>query len=145
LLNQAIARDRSFFQAYCQLALAHDFLYFWGFDHTSARLALADAAVEAAFRLQPDAGETHLARAVNLFLGYLDYEGALAELELARETLPNDPWIFATTGVIQRLQGRSEEGTRNLERSVDLDPRGPFMLEQLALHYVSLRRYGEAK
>ena len=39
LLNQAVARDPSFFDAYCQLANAHDFLY-WAYDHTSARLAL---------------------------------------------------------------------------------------------------------
>ena len=32
-------------------------------DRTPARLALAEAAIEAAFRLRPDAGEAHLARA----------------------------------------------------------------------------------
>ena len=48
LLNQAVARDPSFFDAYCQLAWAHDGVYILGYDHTSARLALADAAVQAA-------------------------------------------------------------------------------------------------
>jgi serine/threonine protein kinase len=51
LLNQAVARDPSFFDAYCQLAFAHDALYFFGDDHTSARLALAEAALQAASRL----------------------------------------------------------------------------------------------
>src|SRR5205823_2349122 len=63
LLKQAVARDPSFFQAYCQLAYTHDQLYFLGFDHSPARLALAEAAIQAAFRLRPDAGDTHLARA----------------------------------------------------------------------------------
>src|SRR5204863_4015337 len=85
LLNQAVARDPSFFDAYCQLAYAHDALYFYGLDHTSARLALAEAALQAASRLRPDAGETHLARGQNLYWGYLDYDGALAELEVARQ------------------------------------------------------------
>ena len=84
LLNQAVARDPSFFQAYCRLVNAHDRLYFLGLDHTPARLALAEEAVQAASRLRPNAGETHLARAENLYQGYLDYDGALAELELAR-------------------------------------------------------------
>ena len=70
------------------LAWVHDGAYFLGYDHTSARLALADAAVQAAARLRPDAGETHLARGHNLYQGYLDYDGALAELELAGQTLP---------------------------------------------------------
>src|SRR5262245_6030625 len=66
LLNQAVARDPTFFQAYCQLAYVHDDLYRLRLDHTPARLALAEAAVEAAFRLRPDAGEAHLARAEHL-------------------------------------------------------------------------------
>src|SRR5262245_62014174 len=73
LLNQAIAHDPSFFQAYCQLASTHDLVYFTGFDRALARLAAAEAATQAAFRLRPDAGEAHLARAENLYRGYLDY------------------------------------------------------------------------
>src|SRR5437667_9776117 len=59
LLNQAIARDPAFLLAYCRLASAHDSLYFQGFDRTPARLALAKSAIDAAFRLKPDAGEAH--------------------------------------------------------------------------------------
>src|SRR5947207_1470578 len=105
LLNQAVARDPSFFDAYCQLAYAHDALYFFGPVHTSARLASAEAALQAASRLRPDAGETHLARGQNLYWAYGDYDGALAELEIARQTLPSDARIFRLTGYIQRRQG----------------------------------------
>ena len=143
LLNQAVSRDPSFFRAYCQLAYAHDALYFLGFDHTAARLALAEAAVQAATRLRPDAGETHLARAQNLYWGYLDYNGALAELEVARQTLPNDSRVFELKGLIQRRQGRWEESTQNLERAIDLDPRNFFTLQQIAISYGVLRRYNE--
>ena len=45
LLNAAVARDPSFFEAYCALSVAHDQIYFFGFDHTPARLAAAEAAV----------------------------------------------------------------------------------------------------
>jgi len=145
LLNQAVARDPAFVQAYCQLAWTHDLLYLFGLDHTPARLALADAAVQAAFRLRPDAGEVHLARAQNLYRGYLDYDGALAELEIARQTLPNDPLVFELKGYISRRQGRWEEAIRNLERAVDLDPRNVDTLQQIALSYEDLRRYAEEK
>jgi len=140
LLNQALARDPSFFAAQCQLANAHDQLYSLGVDHTPERLASAEAAVEAAFRLRPDAGEAHLARAVHLYRGYRDYDGALAELEIARRTLPNDPRIFEFTGYIARRRGQHEEGLRNLQRAVELDPRNLFTLQQLALSYRALRR-----
>ena len=94
LFNQAVARDPAFLHAYCQLAHAHEQLYFLGFDHTPTRLALAESAIERAFRLSPDAGETHLANARILYHGHLDYDGALAELEVALQTLPNDARIF---------------------------------------------------
>jgi TolB-like protein len=143
LLNQAVAHDPSFFQAYCQLAYAHDLLYFFGFDHTPARLALAEAAIQAAFRLRPDAGEAHLARAENLYRGYLDYDGALVELEIARQSLPNDPRVFELKGYIERRQGRQEEALRSLERAGDLDPRNLLTLQQIAISYELLRRYAE--
>jgi TolB-like protein len=70
LLDEAVKRDPSFFDAYCQLAYAHEQLYaVFGYDHTPARLALAEAAVQAATRLRPDAPETHLARAHIFTLG----------------------------------------------------------------------------
>jgi serine/threonine-protein kinase len=143
LLEQALARDPSFFLAQCQLAYAHDNLYFLGIDHTPARLASAEAAVNAAVRLRPDAGEAHLARAEHLYRGYLDYDKALAELEIARRTLPNDPRVFELTGYIARRRGQQEEGLRNLERAIELDPRNFFTLQQIALSYISLRRYSE--
>jgi tetratricopeptide (TPR) repeat protein len=145
LLNQAVTRDPAFVEAYCQLAWTHDLLYLFGLDHTPARLALADAAVQAAFRLRPDAGEVHLAHAQNLYRGYLDYNGALAELDVARHSLPNDSRIFELTGYIQRRQGRWKESTRNLERAADLDPRNVDILQQIALSYADLRRYAGEK
>jgi TolB-like protein/Tfp pilus assembly protein PilF len=145
LLNQSVAHDPSFFQAYCQLAHTHDRIYFLGYDHTPARLALAEAAIEAAFRLRPDAGEAHLARAQDLYRGYLEYDAALAELEVAGQTLPNNAGLFELKGYIQRRQGKQEEAVRSLERAIELDPRNIFTLQQIGLSYHHLRRYAEEK
>jgi tetratricopeptide (TPR) repeat protein len=145
LLDEAVKRDPSFFDAYCQLARAHEQLYgLTGYDHTPARLALAEAAVQAATRLRPDAAETHLARAQYLYSGPRDYAGALAELEIARRALPNDPRLFELTGYILRRRGQQEEGLQNLERAVQLDPRNFYTLQQIALSYEFLQRYAEA-
>jgi serine/threonine-protein kinase len=145
VLNEAVARDPSFFKAYCLLASTHDRIYFFGDDHTPARLALAEAAIQEAFRLNPNAGEAHLARAQNLYRGYLDYDGALAELDVAAKTLPNDASVFELKGYIQRRQGKQEEAVRSLERAIDLDPRNSFTLQQIALSYRHLRRFAEEK
>ena len=143
MLNQAIERDPAFALAYYQLAHAHDLIYFAGLDHTPARLAMADAAIQALARLLPNSGEAHLALAKHLYWGYHDYERARKELSLAQKSLPNDPWAFVLAGYIDRRQGRWAESTKNLERAVELDPQNPRVLQQIAGSYDLLRRYAD--
>ena len=142
LLNQAVARDPSFFLAYYQLADAHDQLYL-RFDHTPARLALASTAVSAMQNLRPTAGETHLAQAKHLYWGYFDYDGARVELKEAQALLPNDPLPPLLTGYIDRRQNRWDNALQNLNRSLELDPRNTFVMEQISLAYFALHRYPE--
>jgi TolB-like protein/predicted Zn-dependent protease len=144
LLDQAVARDPAFLFAHCQLAHAHDDIYFYNFDHTEKRLALAETSVRAAVRLQPDAGETHLAQAIHFYRGYLNYDRAREELSEAQHTLPNNVQIFWFLGLIDRRQGRWDEAIRNLEHSVELDPRNAGTILDLEDTYLGLRRYGEA-
>jgi tetratricopeptide (TPR) repeat protein len=143
LLEQAIARDPAFLLAYCGLASAQGQLYFLNLDHTPARLGSANAAVQTALRLRPDAGEAHLALAELLYRGYLDYDHARAEIGIAQRTLPNEPLIFELTGYIDRREGHWQESIRNLERAIKLDPRNFFTLQQISLSYSALRRYPE--
>lgn len=143
-LDEAVALDPAFLLAWHELAAAHDLLYFAGYDHTPARLGLADHAVQTLLRLRPDAGVAHLALARHLYQGYRDYDNARRELEIARRTLPNSAEVFALTGYIDRRQGRWAESTRNLERAIELDPRNWFTLGQIATNYSQLRRYSEA-
>jgi TolB-like protein/class 3 adenylate cyclase len=145
LLNSAIARDPSFHAAFCQLVFAHDQLYAVYDDHTPPRLAAAEAALQRAIELRPNAAETHLARGSHLYYAFRDYKGALSELEAARAGLANDPRILQFTGSILCRQGKPEEGLRALEQAVALDPRNPYMLSRLAISYECLRRYPEEK
>jgi serine/threonine-protein kinase len=143
LLDEAVKGDPSFFLAYYELADAHDQVYQLGFDHTLARLALADAAIRSLLRLRPDAGETHLALARHLYWGYLDYDRARQELTAAQHALPNNSRAFLLAAYIDRRQGRWEESTQNFERASELDPRDIVILQQLSLNYENLRRYAD--
>ena len=91
----------------------HLTLFNWGYDHRSARRELANAAIQNAFRLQPEAGEVHLALARYAYYGFLDYDRARAELDLARRTLPNDVDVYFLSGLLDRRQGRWTEAARN--------------------------------
>jgi serine/threonine protein kinase/tetratricopeptide (TPR) repeat protein len=143
LLNRAVARDQEFLLAYCQLASAHDYLYFLGHDRTPARLALAETALQRALRIKPGAGEAHLARARHLYYGYLKYDESRAEIALAQRTLPNDPLVFELSAFIDRRQNNWKDAERNLKRALELDPRNLFILQQLSLLYEKGRRFSE--
>jgi tetratricopeptide (TPR) repeat protein len=145
LLNQALARDPGFLLAYCRLAEAHDEIYYRSIDHTPNRLALAKAAIDAAFRLKPDSGEAHLALAGHVYHGYFDYDRARDELAIALRTLPNNALIFEWSGYIDRRQGRWRDTVRNFERAMELDPRNVRILTDAAVTYGLMRDYGQRR
>jgi TolB-like protein/Tfp pilus assembly protein PilF len=143
LLDEAVARDPRFLQAWCLLSRVHGALYWTGHDHTQPRLDLANVAVQTALRLQPEAGEARRALATYYYYGFRDYGRARSELAIAKRTLPNDAEVFLYTGLINRREGHWEEATRNMERALELDPRNLFILQQLAFTYWSDRRYAD--
>src|SRR5206468_5278667 len=147
LLSKAVARDPNFFQAYCQLAFAHDLVYEGvyegGIDHTPARLALAQSAIDSAFRLRPDSGEAHLALAWHLYWGYADYDRARAELALAQRSLPNNPQVYELAGSMDRSQRRWADAIHNLERACELDPRNLPYLINFGSTYLWLHDYDQ--
>ena len=140
LLEQAVARDPMFLRASSELARAHSMLYFWGFDRSAKRLTLAKEALNTALHISPDRGEPHLAAAWIAYC-YRDYDRALAEVAIARQGLPNDPWVFALPGFTARRQGQFEQCVINLERALELDPRSFFLVQQTAQTYWQLRRF----
>jgi TolB-like protein/Tfp pilus assembly protein PilF len=144
LLDEALARDPHFLDAYGLLAAAHIDLYWGGFDHTAARLELARAAIERAAAINPDAGDVHAMHANYAYKAFRDYDGARAELELARKTLPNDAVVYALIASIDRRQGRWSESAQNWERCVSLDPRNFRFVVETAFTYQALRRFAES-
>jgi TolB-like protein/Tfp pilus assembly protein PilF/tRNA A-37 threonylcarbamoyl transferase component Bud32 len=144
LLDQAVARDPSFFDAYCQLAGAHDKIYFLGFDHSDARLKLSETAIKSIRALRFESGETHLALAQHYYWAFGDYGRAKEELAAARRTLPNESRIPLLSGYIDRRQGHWEKSLAEMKQALELDPRNFSILQQISLTYQALHRYKEA-
>jgi TolB-like protein/class 3 adenylate cyclase/Flp pilus assembly protein TadD len=144
LLEQATSRDPAFVPALCQLAGLHLYLYWLNVDHTPARLDMARRALDAAARVQPDAGEVRVTRALYYYWGAKDYEAALAELTLAKGSLPNNSQIFALSGFIERRKGNWDDATRHIAQAVVLDPHNITNVSELAATYITSRRYEDA-
>src|SRR5438445_71317 len=140
LLQEAIKRDENFVSAYCLAARANDLLFFFDLDPTPERITLAETAVNTALRLRPDLAEAHLARADFLFRCHRDYDGALAELAVARPGLPNSTPFFILDGYINRRRNNWSQAERDFSTAFALDPRNPNAYNLLADTYVLERR-----
>lgn len=144
LFEEATARDPTFYLAFCELAKAHAQTWFYAIDPSPQRLALARSAIDAAIRLKPDAGETHLA-AASYYYYNRNYDPALKELVQAQQRLPNDPLPILILGYIERRQGDWKSSTEHFERALELDPRNLVFLKQLAHSYSALHHYPEVR
>jgi serine/threonine protein kinase/tetratricopeptide (TPR) repeat protein len=147
LYQKAIARDSTFTLAYAQLSRTHDQLYWFYYDRSEARLAKQKEAADRALRLQPDLAEGHLALGFYYYHGYLDYERALREFEIARKLQPSNGDVYFAIGVVRRRQGKWAEALASQKKGVELDPRSAFEVADLGntelrvLDYAAAERY----
>ncbi|MEP6822764.1 MAG: protein kinase [Chthoniobacterales bacterium] len=145
LLNEVIARAPDFVPALCLLSRVHVQSYFSNRDHSPARLEDAWRALERAARLQPEAGEVHLARGIVFYWGERNYAAARAELNLARAVLPNEADIPYFLGLIARREGDWLASTNFFDEARAIDPRNEVILFELArTNYFALKRYRDA-
>jgi eukaryotic-like serine/threonine-protein kinase len=144
LLEKATQRDPKFALAYCALAKAHEELS--DVTQDPKQVELAKKAAEAAVRLRPDLGETHLALARNYFWTGLftgDYDRARDELTIALRKLPNNAEALLIGAKIDRHQNRWDSALANLQRANGLDPRNGEGAVWLGQTYSEMRRYSE--
>lgn len=143
LLEQSVAHDPGFTLAWSSLAEACLTLY-WTPSKPPEWRDRAEAALNHAAQLAPDAGETHLARALFYYWGHRDYDHALEELEVAARLLPNSAQVAQLTSWVERRLFRWKECLRHGARAVELDPRNAPQRENLIRDHRVLRRYREA-
>jgi TolB-like protein/class 3 adenylate cyclase/Tfp pilus assembly protein PilF len=145
LLEEAVRRDPQFLRAYCLMCETHLDLYWGGADHTDQRRELARIALQKAEEIQPDAGEVYAQKGLYAYHGFRDYDGALKELEKAKELLPNEARIYVTIGAIDRRTARFQEAETNFRHAAELDPRNFLVLMEAASTFSGMRRYSEAR
>ena len=143
LFEQAIKLDPKFALAFAGLSMVQSWIYH-NSDPNPARREKARLNANEALRLQPDLPEGHLALGFSYYYGDRDYEGALAQFEIARRGLPNDAQAYFAIGAIQRRQGKWVESTANLEKAASLDPRNTEILTNLVFSYMALRNFEAA-
>jgi TolB-like protein/Flp pilus assembly protein TadD len=143
LFEKATKLDPNFAAAFAALAWIHDWNYH-DFDPTPARKEKARAAAQEALRLQPNLPEAHLALGFYHYYCERDYQAALDEFGIAKQSLPNSAEVYMAIGAIERRQGKWKESTANLERAASLSPKDAWLLQNLASNYYATRSFEAA-
>ncbi|HWA28576.1 MAG TPA: TIR domain-containing protein [Lacunisphaera sp.] len=144
LYERAVARDPAFAYAQAQLSIVHGTMYWFGaVDPSPERRAKAQAAMEAARRIAPDAPETHYAQGAFAYLCENDWDKALKELSIAEAALPNDAELQYRIAITLRRLGRWPEALGRIERCVALNPLDRSFVTTLLETNSAMRRYAE--
>jgi serine/threonine-protein kinase len=144
MYQKVVELDPDFALAYARLSKVHSWMWFFFYDRTQERLAMAREAVDEALRLDPDLAEAHEALGVYYYQGHLDYDRALAEFAIARRSQPNSRDLLFYTGAVQRRQGKFVEALANIKQGAELDPRSAVAASEVAETYVLVRNPVEA-
>ena len=143
LFEQAIVLDPNFALAHARLSAVTSQIYHW-FEPTEATKQKAHAEAIESLRLQPNLGEGHSALGLYLYYEEADYDGALRELGLAAQALPNDGDIGLYVAAILRRQGRWVEAIAAYHRAEAIDPRNQVTLYDASQTYFGLRDWSNA-
>ncbi len=144
MYQKAVEVDPEFALAYARLSIAHSAMWWYFYDRTQERLALAKEAVEEALALDPDLPEAHGALGWYHYWGYLEYDRALAEFAIAQKSQPNSSDLFVGIGAVQRRQGKMREALANFIKASELDPRSARRARDVADTYQLVRNPVEA-
>ena len=143
-LESATARDPKFALAYGLLAEMNLYQYRFATAQDAKYLAAGKDAADKALALAPALAESHLAQAQYHYYGTQEYEAALHELKLAAPPTI-EAGFFYLSALINRRLGHWKEAIRNIERAAELDPRNPFIVNQLLESYLRVRRFQDAE
>jgi serine/threonine-protein kinase len=143
LYQQAIALDPNFAFAHARLSAVASQIYHW-FEPTEANRQKARAEATESLRLQPNLGEGPLALGLYLYYEEADYAGALRELDLAAQALPNDGDVALYVAAVRRRQGHMDEALAAYEHALAVDPRNQVTLYDASQTYFGLRDWQNA-
>jgi TolB-like protein/Flp pilus assembly protein TadD len=143
--KEAIARDPDFALAIAQLAICQLRRHWLTDPLSEAEVMEAGRLAKQAVTLAPDLAEAHVALGLFHYYGFREYEQALTEFQRALELRPNYSLALQFIAFVHRRQGKWDRTLDELKKSIDQDPRDPYVQGGLAETYVFLRKWKEAE
>jgi len=145
MYQKAIDLDPEFALAYARLSQTQSMMYWYYYDRSEECLTKAKEAVDKALQLNPELPDAHLALGYYYYWGHLDYEPALKQFTIARESMPNYSEVLAAICFVQRRQGNFNQALANIKKASELDPLSHFLAFEVGCTFHFMRKYPEAE
>jgi serine/threonine protein kinase/tetratricopeptide (TPR) repeat protein len=145
MFGHAVKLDSSFAVAYAEMSMAHLLMYWFGFDHTSERFAMAKEALDRAFALRRDLPEAYLALGYVYLFATRDYAKARESFESAERMLPNNSRALEALAYVSRREGSFETAIKQLKQSFELDPQNANLPLEIGNTLRMLGEYSDAE
>jgi TolB-like protein/cytochrome c-type biogenesis protein CcmH/NrfG len=145
LLEQALAIDPGFADAWGQLAEVNSWIYFSDLDHTDSRRTKARHAMEMALELGADSPGVIRSAGTFYYYAFRDYGRAEEQYAKLVRLQPNDASVYYWLGLVQRRQGHWAEGTLSFQRAVSLDANSELYRQALVTNLIAMREYAAAQ
>jgi DNA-binding winged helix-turn-helix (wHTH) protein/tetratricopeptide (TPR) repeat protein len=141
-LERSVARDPGFAPAWALLARLYGAQYRTAMDRDPGVLDAAERAARTAVTLDPRLPAGHLALA-DTYYSRRDHARAGAALDAGREVLTGEAAYWHLRGFIAQREGRWRDSEAAFSTAFDLD--GPATAEWMAVHFLHLRQYADAR
>jgi len=145
LYQQALNRDPNFALAAARLVESRMTRHWFVRRLSDAELPAVKSIADHAVALAPDLAETHIALGIFYYLGHLQYDEALRELQRALQLQPSNTRALEFSGYVRRRQGRWKLALSELTQAEDRDPRNGSLVANIGAAYCYLRMWTEAK
>jgi len=145
LLEEAIALDPEFSNAYSFLGVCHLFDAIYGWSKSQPKsIKTAFELAQKALSLDDSLAQPYETIS-KIYVFQRKYEKAIAEAQQAVELNPNGAWIIWNLGWVLRCAGRPEEGIPWMEKSIRLNPFSTdAVFDTLGRAYFLAGKYEEA-
>jgi TolB-like protein/Tfp pilus assembly protein PilF len=145
MYTKAVELDPNFAQAYVKISLCYIQLNWFHYDRSMDWLAKSKEAIDAAFKIDPNLPDAHLALGNYYYMGFLNYTEALKQVSIAEEKLVNNPECIYLKANIYRRAGEWSLAMENYLKASELDPGLPATVVNVAITYSLLGEYQEAE